>query len=240
MAERGQRTTLRFGAITAEVSLLKSSGKAKDAEHETRRVLVEPKVGDVSADVAARQADTYATLTGAQRVETDAMGEPLPSHDEVLMHEAHEGKAVASSAIDPGGLATHAVDPDGGLATSAVDPAAGATHAGSYPAGVPDAVSVAEETQGAIVAPGGVLPAGTDLAGDAPVPAVPADVPPAQTQPGPVMPPEPPRDALGIAHAEPDVTAGELAARVQSEPPRSTSPRPRRCSRASTRTTARG
>src|SRR4051812_8691036 len=42
MSERGQRVRLRFGAVSAEVSLLATSGKPRAAEHETRRVLVEP------------------------------------------------------------------------------------------------------------------------------------------------------------------------------------------------------
>lgn len=41
MAERGTRTRLRFGGITAEVSLYSTSGKPKGAAHETKRVLVE-------------------------------------------------------------------------------------------------------------------------------------------------------------------------------------------------------
>lgn len=40
MSERGQRTTLRFGGVSAEVSLLNTSGKPKAAQHETKRVLV--------------------------------------------------------------------------------------------------------------------------------------------------------------------------------------------------------
>lgn len=40
MAERGQRTTLRFGSVSAEVNLLKTSGKPKSAAHETRRMAV--------------------------------------------------------------------------------------------------------------------------------------------------------------------------------------------------------
>lgn len=49
MAERGQRTTLRFGSVSAEVSLLKTSGKPKSAQHETRRVRVSP------AEIAAQE-----------------------------------------------------------------------------------------------------------------------------------------------------------------------------------------
>jgi hypothetical protein len=39
MSERGQRTHLRFGSVTAAVSLLPTSGKPKAAQHETKRVL---------------------------------------------------------------------------------------------------------------------------------------------------------------------------------------------------------
>jgi non-homologous end joining protein Ku len=39
--ERGQRTTVRFGGVRAEVSLVKTSTKPKSAQHETKRVLVE-------------------------------------------------------------------------------------------------------------------------------------------------------------------------------------------------------
>ena len=55
MAERGQRTTLRFGSVSAEVSLLKTSSKPKSAEHETRRVVV-PAEEIAAAERAAAEA----------------------------------------------------------------------------------------------------------------------------------------------------------------------------------------
>jgi non-homologous end joining protein Ku len=68
MAERGQRITLRFGAVSAAVSLLNTSGKPKAAQHETRRVLVEsPTVGRATASAAA--GETIATAA-------DPLGEP--------------------------------------------------------------------------------------------------------------------------------------------------------------------
>lgn len=42
MAERGQRIQLRFGGVSTAITLLKTSGKPKAAQHETRRVLAEP------------------------------------------------------------------------------------------------------------------------------------------------------------------------------------------------------
>lgn len=41
MAERGTRTRIIFGGVSAEVSLLKLSGKPVEAKHDTRRVLVD-------------------------------------------------------------------------------------------------------------------------------------------------------------------------------------------------------
>lgn len=80
MAERGQRLTLRVGRVEAEVSLLKTSAKPREAQHETRRVPVpvpeaESPAGDSWPDeLAAEVADSAPPAeTYAGRVATDPL-----------------------------------------------------------------------------------------------------------------------------------------------------------------------
>ena len=107
--ERGQNTTLRFGGVTAKVSLLKTSGKPKDAQHETRRVLMVPQETPGGTELPpALVPDPHDGLReAAQRAgypvdpaeDPDPLGEP--PNVEALTPEQHRERHEAGRASIP-------------------------------------------------------------------------------------------------------------------------------------------
>lgn len=89
--ESGKRTRLRFGSVSAEVSLVKATVKPKAAEHETRRVLVEQSSGDV---VGVKPAHGPRAAFGT----TDPFGDPVaaPERD-----DSHDAGGTSSPPVDP-------------------------------------------------------------------------------------------------------------------------------------------
>jgi non-homologous end joining protein Ku len=74
MSMQAKRTRLRFGAVSAEVGLVKASTKPKAAEHETRRVLVEPtpEHGRITMTTLGAPAEPLEPAT-------DPFGDPVPA-----------------------------------------------------------------------------------------------------------------------------------------------------------------
>lgn len=109
MAERGQHTTIRFGTVSAAVSLLKTSGKPKAAQHETKRVLTGATVEvsdeewkDAAAEAIAPDPDERGRLRDAMDA-ADPLGEPA---EPGLQRAALEG----GFPVDP--EEPHAEDPE--------------------------------------------------------------------------------------------------------------------------------
>jgi hypothetical protein len=103
----GQRTRLRFGAVSAEVLLEKTSTKPRGAQHETRRVLVE---GDLKrspdpeaamraagAGMTERVDDPIAgTVTFSRPATTDPFGDPVAAPS-ANPHEYPAARAVPAT-----------------------------------------------------------------------------------------------------------------------------------------------
>lgn len=72
--ERGERTRLMFGGVSAEVSLVKTSGKPTEAKHDTRRMIGDRPAEDVRAEALqqwqqrrrAAEAEADATRDGGR------------------------------------------------------------------------------------------------------------------------------------------------------------------------------
>jgi hypothetical protein len=105
MSERGKRTTIRFGGVRAEVSLVKSSTSAREPKHDTRRVAVE------------FDADKYMTRPGVVEAR-----EQMTHHDDALpefsdrmaaevVRERANDAARRQSYADPANLASGHPDP---------------------------------------------------------------------------------------------------------------------------------
>jgi non-homologous end joining protein Ku len=84
MAERGQRTRIIFGGVSAEVSLFKTDGAPKEAKHETRRV-VGPEAGQ-GRGVIVPVPDEALPDPFADRVAADP-GPDAPTPDEATLAE---------------------------------------------------------------------------------------------------------------------------------------------------------
>lgn len=93
MSERGQRTTIRFGGVRAEVSLLKTSGKPKAAQHETKRVVVEQPPDPRDGHTAAL--DAIETLTAREAIPA---GVPVMSDGEGGVRAMTTAEAVHGDA----------------------------------------------------------------------------------------------------------------------------------------------
>src|SRR3954463_5695221 len=95
----GQRTRLRFGAVSAEVLLEKTSTKPRGAQHETRRGLVE--VEDVRA-----QSDGDTLSTETIETTTDPFGDPGPLYAGTIDLDdpanRHLRSQLGAPAPDPG------------------------------------------------------------------------------------------------------------------------------------------
>lgn len=99
MAERGQRTTIRLGpSVAAEVSLLKMSGKPREAQHETKRVEVTP----VAPGEGEPQVEAYRELTGAAGVsEMRVVTSPEPPTPQPVAEGSPVTAAVGGDLHDP-------------------------------------------------------------------------------------------------------------------------------------------
>ncbi|MCA1571671.1 MAG: hypothetical protein LC798_15425 [Chloroflexi bacterium] len=92
--ERGQNITLRFGGVSAPVSLLKTSGKPREAMHETRRVLVTidlggPSAAQIVAENTGRPVvDEQVTEPQRQRVAQELAADPLGDGDDLAAARA--------------------------------------------------------------------------------------------------------------------------------------------------------
>lgn len=109
--ETSQRQTLRFGGVQADIVLVKTSGKPKEAQHETKRVLVEPEEAIVQEFDPLPSGKAVAEMTrNAPGVCTEvepvrSLATPPPS---ALAREIPEGTEP------PLGAETPEVDPLGG------------------------------------------------------------------------------------------------------------------------------
>lgn len=93
MSERAsQTTTLIFGGVSAEVGLVKTSGKRKEARHEVRRM-----IGDLPADEA--QARALAEWAARHGVTTETVEQP--DAESLADGLARVGSAAAQKADEP-------------------------------------------------------------------------------------------------------------------------------------------
>jgi non-homologous end joining protein Ku len=78
MAERGQRTTLLLGGVEAEVSLLKLSGKPRDAQYETRRKSDPGAVAEAEPEAERPRVDALSGVREAAHEHAASLAEVLP------------------------------------------------------------------------------------------------------------------------------------------------------------------
>jgi hypothetical protein len=108
MSERSQLTRLRFGAVSAEVGLIKASTKPRGAQHETRRVLVE---APDPRTPHAQAFDAIDTLGERREATTDPFGDPSPVPAETGIDPAADPAWPAHTTEPKRQRVEHDVDP---------------------------------------------------------------------------------------------------------------------------------
>lgn len=157
MAERGQLTVLRFGAVSAEVALVNVAGKPPGAvQHETRRVLVEP-AAERPAVAERHAAEREALVEQHERERADLEAELADPMGEDRPTRPPAEPAVEAFPHRPTRPAVDAVPARSGRGaapvTSPLDPPAGAAHGDRVTDIAGDAVPIGTVAGGVEIAP---------------------------------------------------------------------------------------